>query len=268
MKLKKFCTAVLLVFCLLLITSCNKAERAYNSGKYQQALDILDSKENPGKEDYLLKAKTLNSMGRKEEARESILLYMILADSSDEREFASNLFIDLKFSDVLNVLLLRPTDGIKAQITIYKSYANMGDYDRAKVILSDYLSENLTVAEFITLIVNYPVESDYIVAFLSAWLPNLNTEQKTLYLELLHTFSEYEDLSEESVIEGVDITDKMLMDSFYTSDNIRHSEIYKIRARFLTRIFDVQDAQICYEKAYELNPEDPQLKELFEDERR
>lgn len=266
MKLKIFCTAVLLVFCLLLFTSCNKAERAYNSGRYQQALEILDSKQNPGKEDYLLKAKTLNSMGRQEEARESILLYMILADSSDEREFASNLFIDLRFSDVLNVLLLRPSDGIKAQITLYKSYASMEDYDRAKVILSDYLSTNLSVEEFITLIVNYPVEPDYVVAFLTAWLPNLNIEQKALYLELLQTFSEYENLTENSVLEGVDITDKMLLDGYYTSDNARHSAIYKIRARFLTRIFDVQDADLCYRKAYSLNPDDPQLKDMFKDE--
>ncbi|MCR5761556.1 MAG: hypothetical protein K6F82_06150 [Sphaerochaetaceae bacterium] len=266
MKLKKFCTAVLLVFCLLALSSCNKAERAYSSGKYQEALEILEAKDNPDKEDYLLKAKTLNSMGRKEDARESILLYMILASSSDEREFASNLFIDLKFSDVLNVLLLRPSDGVKAQITIYKSYANMGDYERAKVILSDYLSESLNVSDFITLIVNYPVEPDYVMAFLKAWLPNLNQEQKALYLELLQTFSEYENLTEDSVLEGVDITDKMLLDSFYTSDNVKLSAIYKIRGRFLTRIFDVTDAQACYKKAYELNPEDPELKELIKDE--
>ncbi len=191
---------------------------------------------------------------------------MILADSSDEREFASNLFIDLRFSDVLNVLLLRPSDGIKAQITLYKSYASMGDYDRAKGILSDYLSTNLSVEEFITLIVNYPVEPDYVVAFLTAWLPNLSIEQKALYLDLLQSFSEYENLTEHSVLEGVDITDKMLLDGYYTSENSRHSAIYKIRARFLTRIFDNQDADICYRKAYSLNPEDPQLKEMFKDE--
>ncbi len=264
--LKRFCTTVLLIFCLLLITSCNQAERAYNSGKYQQALEILENKQNLGKEDYLLKAKILNSMGMQEQARESVLLYMIMADSSDEREFASNLFIDLKFSDVLNVLLLKPSDGIKAQITIYKSYTEMGDYDRAKAILSDYLSTNLSVAEFITLIVNYPVEPDYVVAFLTAWLPNLNLEQKALYLELLNTFSLYANLTEDSVIEGVDITDRMLLDGYYTSENTMHSAIYKIRARFLARIFDIQDAEICYRKAYELNPEDPQLKEMFEDE--
>ncbi|MCR4676507.1 MAG: hypothetical protein K5634_04685 [Sphaerochaetaceae bacterium] len=266
MKLKRFCITVLLVFSLSVLVSCNKAESAYNSGKYQQALELVEKIENPGKSDYLLKAKILNAMGRQEDARESILLYMILADDSDEREFAANMFIDLKFSDVLNALLLEPKDGVKAQITIYKAYANMGDYERAKSILADYLSTALSVSDFITLVVNYPVEPDYVVAFLTAWQANLSDNDRDHYLELMNTFSTYENLTEESIIEAIEITDKMLADEFYSSDNIKLSKVYRIRARLLTGIYDIQDAAICLEEAYRLNPEDEELKEIFANE--
>ena len=257
MKKTFFSICLLFVF-LSLFVSCNKVENYYRTGKYEQAVEAADSLTKPRKYDYLYKAKALVELGRKEEAKESILLYLMMVEETDDRSFATDLFVDLNFSDVLNILILRPEDGVKQRIALYKSYAALGETDQAISILN-LLTQDLTFADFATLIVNFPCSSDYNATIFQAWQQNLNDTDIALFTELIVRFARQENVTENASQILIKTAELAMADERFKYNNVLLSRLYKASAYALENIHDTYNSSIYLEEAKRLNPADPEL---------
>lgn len=257
--MKKSVFTICLLFVLLtLLVSCNKVENYYRTGKYELAVETADALTNPKKYDYLYKAKSLVELGRKEDARECILLYLLMVEDTDDRSFATDLFVDLSFSDVLNILILRPEDGIKQRIVLYKSFAALGETEQAINILN-LLTQDLTFADFATLITNYPCSSDYNATIFQAWQQNLNDSDLALFTDLIVRFAKLDDITENASQIIIKTAELAMSDERYKYNNMLLSRLYKASAFALENIHDTYNASKYYEEAKRLNPSDPEL---------
>ena len=257
--MKKSIFSICLLFVLLtLFVSCNKVENYYRTGKYELAVQTADSLSKPKKYDYLYKAKSLVELGRKGEAKESILLYLLMVEDTDDRSFATDLFVDLNFSDVLNILILRPEDGIKQRIALYKSFAALGETDQAIAILN-LLTQDLTFADFTTLIVNFPCSSDYNATIFQAWQQNLNDSDISLFSELIVRFSKYDNITENASQIIIKTAELAMSDERFRFNNVLLSRLYKASSNALENLHDTYNASIYLEEAKRLNPSDPEL---------
>ncbi|MCQ2398215.1 MAG: hypothetical protein MJ052_02800 [Sphaerochaetaceae bacterium] len=122
--------------------------------------------------------------------RENVIRYLLTADSYSPRQPAADFAVNYGLSDLLNILLLLPTDGTAQQITLYKSYLKLDKTEEAKVILSDYLSESLSIEDFASLVCNYPLSSQYVTSFFVAWSHNILPEEISSFKILAKKFVE------------------------------------------------------------------------------
>lgn len=254
-------SCILLVFLLLFNVSCAKTEAYYQTGKFEKTVQNVDSKATPTKQDYYYKIKSLAELGRPQEARESVLLYLLMADENDDRSFVTDLFVDLQFSDVLNILILKPTDGLKSRIALYKSYTALGDTAQA-VETANLLTENLNFRDFCTLIVNYPCSSEYNVKIFKAWLENLLDADMLSFTELLQRFVTSEIITEESAKDVINLCDTAMKDERFKNEPLLMSKLYKISGLALEKLHDRRNSSFYYREALILNPQDPELIEL------
>ena len=254
----KLLILILLVFLSLSFVSCNRTENYYRAGKYAKAIETADKITNPGKTDYLYKAKALVELNRQEEARESILLYLLMVEPEDEREFASDLFVDLGFSDVLNILILSPDDGVKQRIAIYKSYTALGDTEHAINTLN-LLTKDLSFRDFATLITNFPCSYDYNATIFQAWQQNLNDSDISDFSNLLVQFSKEEDITENAAQILIKTAELAMSDDRFATNNLLLSRLYKASGFALEKIYDTYNANIYLTEASRLNPQDPEL---------
>lgn len=247
-----FIRILLSLFLLATVVSCTNPAQFYSSQQYQNASDSFDQLKNPTVEDYYIKLKSLLALGKNEEARESILLYMLLSDDQQKREEVSRYFISENYSNELNVTILRPTDSLESQITLYKSYIELKDYANARSIVNDYLVSELSLEELTTLIINYPLDSDFIITMLSIWQTTLTDSDKDTYLLLLKRFSKLESISESSAKVCVDITTRLEGDEYYCNDNQSLITIYTIKADILQQLHDVYNSNLYRRLAQQL----------------
>ena len=251
----------MIVFCFFLLSSCNKAESYFNTGRYEKVLDTVEHKKILSKTDYLYYAKSLVKLGRKEEARESILLYLLMATETDERDFATDLFVDLNFSDTLNVLLLKPADGTKQQIALYKSYVALEDVNSALAVL-DFLSESMSFPDFVSLIVRYTASDNYNLMIFNTWYENIYDSEFEDFSLLLSEFSENENLSEQVLKDLIELTEKVIKNEIPQKDEQIMSSLYYVLGNVLTGLHDNHNASVYYKEALRLNPENEKLIQL------
>ncbi len=259
--MKHTISCILLVFLLLCGVYCSKAESYFQTGKFEKTVQNVDSKATPTKEDYYYKIKSLAELGRPEEARESVLLYLLMANEKDDRSFATDLFVDLQFSDVLNILILKPEDGLKSRIALYKSYTALGETSKA-IETANLLTENLNFRDFCTLIVNFPCSSDYNTNIFKAWQENLLDADILSFTELLQKFAVSDLITEESAKEVINICDAAMKDERFAREPLLMSKLFKISGLALERLHDRHNSSFYYREALILNPQDPELIEL------
>lgn len=255
MKFKRI--FIYLLFFILLLSSCSNSYSLYKKNNYEQAIALASMEKNPSVKDYFAKAMSYVALGRKEEAKESSLIYLLMSDDNQNRPFIADIFVDLKFSDYLNVLALRPTDGLKAQITLYKSYLNFKQPENAKNIVTYYLQNNLNIADLLTLLVNYPLDVDFIAERFVNWSNSLNNQDLSEFLELLLQFSKLSLINENCAKIMVQLTSKL--DSLTNNDLCN---CYWIIGNALNTLKDPTNAKKYWKAAYNLNPQNTELQKL------
>lgn len=249
--MKNFWLFTILLF-LFFLPSCTNPKDFYSSAQYQYASDAVDQLRNPTVDDYYIKLKSLLELGKKDEAKESLAIFMLLSEDPVKREEVSHFFIEAGFSDELNVSLLRPDDSLESLITIYKSYINLKDFYNAKLMLNDHIKSKLSDSEFNTLIINYPVDSDYIITMLSIWQTTLTQDDKDTYLLLLSRFSKLEDLTESSCKVCVDITTRLENDEYYNTKPDKMTVLYTLKADILSELHDNYNSNIYRKLAQQM----------------
>ncbi len=263
--LKKFFSklAAPFVFSLLLtalLSSCSKAESLYLRGNYQGAINKIDRLPNPTAEDYLLKARSYLELGEGEKAMQSLVLYLSLSEdaSSEDRAFAVSNFIRYNTSDRLSVLLLRPEDGLEAQTVLYKAYQAQGDLDRAKSVL-----EGMPLSRYdsFSLMLEHPVDAQYMLGELVKWYSSITDEEKPDFLECIVRLSSDVEMTEVEAKQFLTLTDVLMEDAFFIADDIRLSALLKTKGNILEKLYDKVNARIYWTQAYRLNPEDEELSE-------
>lgn len=258
-----FQKAVPLLFFLiltLLLVSCSNAQQLFDKGQYKRAIAKVNAQENPSSEDLLIKARSYIELGEHDHALESLFLFLAMDESrnASERAFAVKHFIELNKSDKLTVLVLTKTDGIEAQKSLYKAYSRMGDFENAKEILSS-LSATLDFVSFISLIFEAPVDSSYILDLLYGWYGSLQDTDRGIFLQDLELLTKL-DMGESVAKRALALTDVLMENDYYITDDLRLSLLFKIKGNILEKLFDKVNARIYWSQAYKLNPEDNELR--------
>lgn len=257
MKKNKF--FIYLLFLFLLLSSCSNSYSNYKRGQYDKALAFFSSNKNPNTNDFYAKTMSLYSLDKKEDAKSSSLIYLLMAEESENRRQIAETFIDYKASDYLNIIALKPTDGIKAQIALYKSYLNLNQLQHARSICENYLANSLYIADFVTLLVNFPFDLTYTANQFSKWSESLKPEDTTEFLELMVKFSKSE-INEECAKILINTSSKYSN----LSSQIDLSNCYWIIGNSLKVLNDTQNAKKYWTAAYKLNKNNEELRKLVE----
>lgn len=235
-----FLITVLLLFVLIFTVSCHK--------------------EKPEKIDYYKQAVIAYKEGDIEQARNNILLYMLNYDNTMEstRQNAVVLYTSLGFPDSLNITVLNSSDCIEGRITLYKSYAALGQIQKANDILESYIHGYLPTGDYALLIVNYPTDPNYTLSVLKQWNMNIKDSDKDMLLDLTLEFIK-QGLSDKTAKSALEFAELLLNDDYCKSDNVRYAKVYKIMAILLDDLYDVYNSSRYWRMVKILNPQDPDL---------
>lgn len=257
---RKFVFTILLFSFLIFLVSCNNATKYFDEGNYTKTLEALNNKKGLSKNDYLMKIKSYVNLGRTDESKESVMLYLLMADDSDERGYAIDLYTEMNFSDVLNILILKDSDGLKAQILKYKSYIKLGKYDEAKDLLSTYIASELSIEDFAKLLVVYPFDNEYTYSFFNAWFNTLKNQEKTTFYSLFFYYART-DISIELARKCLDLSNKFDSDKFFIESKTNRALLLKIKGYLCEKFNDSNNARNYWLESYKLNPNDTEVKD-------
>lgn len=205
-----------------------------------------------------MKIKCYDNLGRIGESRESVLLYLLMSDETDDRSYAIDLFTDMEFSDILNILVLKESDGIKAQMLKYISYTNIGEYEKAKSLIIDFLASELTIEQFASLIVLHPFDNDYTYSFFDAWYKTISESEKSSFFSLFFYFTRQ--LNSENVMKScLSLLNSFDTDSFFINSDINKAILYKIKGLLCDKLHDTFNSRIYFIESYKLNPKDDEI---------
>ncbi|MCF0262345.1 MAG: hypothetical protein HUK23_05505, partial [Sphaerochaetaceae bacterium] len=178
----KYISTVPLFFCLiLLLVTCYDASKVFSKGNYSRALEILDYNKSLDASDYYVRFRSEEELGYYDEAKDSAAIYLLLGGTSIEeslREEAVNTFIKYNNSPELAILVLKPTDGNNAVLSLYKSYASLNEAEKCKDILEKYALNFLDFPSYLQLLLDYPFDVEYTIKAFSGWYSVITVEEK------------------------------------------------------------------------------------------
>ena len=253
------------LFVFFLLCSCTNVQKQYDKGNYRSVIDAVAKKDSPSQNDLLLQMKSYVNLGEENKALESALLYLLGYDGKDEqgRAYAVQVFLDTDTSDRVAVLVLDKNDGFDARITLFKAYSNLGDEEKARQIL-DLLASEMDFARYMELLLENPVSDDYILEVFTAWYANMEETEQEAFLSYLAVFSSEISISETVAWKFLSLTDALMADESFNSDNKRLSAVLKIKGNILESLFDKVNARIYWSQAYNLNPDDEELRKKLQ----
>ena len=250
----------LFFFCLLLI-SCTNVQKLYDKGNYKAVTEYVSKKNSPSLDELLIQTKAYVNLGEEGKALESSLMYLLSYDGKDDqgRAFAVQVFLDTNTSDRIAVLVLNKDDGLEAMKTLYRAYCNIGDYGNAVQMLTD-LSAEMDHIQYLSLLLDSPVSDEIILESFLSWYEGIEEGDLDSFLRLLCMFSSDVDLSETVAWKFLSFADVLMANDYYNADNLRLSAVLKIKGNILESLFDKVNARRYWSQAYNLNPEDEELR--------
>ena len=246
---------------LALICSCTNTERLYEKGNYKAVVDNVSKKKTPSADDLLLQTKAYVNLGEENKALESALLYLLSYEGKDEqgRAYAVQVFLDTNISDRIAVLVLTKDDGPEARKALYRAYSNLGDYENA-VQMMGILSAEMNIDQYISLFIDNPISDERILESFMTWYDGIEESELDTFLTLLCRFSSEVSISEPVAWRFLSMTDTLVANEYYSSDNKKLSTVLKIKGNILESLFDRVNARSYWTQAYNLNPDDEELK--------
>ena len=259
--MRKIIPVAVPLFLLILVCSCTNIGKLYDKGNYKAVIENVGKMKSPGQENLLLKTKAYVNLGEESKALESALMYLLGYDGKDPqgRSYAVQVFLDTCTSDRIAVLVLDKDDGIDARIKLYRAYCNLGDYENA-VRMMNILSSEMDPQEYMKLILDTPVSDERILEAFLSWHDKLKENEQDIFLSLLCRFSSEVTLSETVAWKFLSLTDALMGSEYYNSDNKLISTVLKIKGNILDSLFDKVNARIYWTQAYNLNPDDEELR--------
>ena len=259
--MRKIIPVAVPLFLLILVCSCTNIGKLYDKGNYQAVIENVGKMKTPGQENLLLQTKAYVNLGEESRALESALMYLLGYDGKDPqgRSYAVQVFLDTCTSDRIAVLVLDKDDGIDARIKLYRAYCNLGDYENA-VRMMNILSSEMDPQEYMKLILDTPVSDERILEAFLSWHDKLKENEQDIFLSLLCRFSSEVTLSETVAWKFLSLTDALMGSEYYNSDNKLISTVLKIKGNILDSLFDKVNARIYWTQAYNLNPDDEELR--------
>ena len=252
----------LFLFALIAITtSCSNIQKLYDKGNYRQVIEKVEKMSSPTQSDLLLQTRSYINLGHEEKALESVLVYLLSDDGRDAegRAFAVSIFLDTNTSDRLATMVLDKDDGLRARMTLYQAYVRQGDYANAETMLK-MLSTELDFVRYVSLILDTPISDERILDIFTAWYSGIEESELDSFLALLARFSSEIPITETVAKKFLSLTDVLMMNEYYSSDNICLSTILKVKGNILESLFDKVNARIYWSQAYKLNPDDEELR--------
>ena len=251
----------LLFLSLVLLCSCTNIERLYEKGNYKAVVDNVSKIKTPDADDLLLQTKAYVNLGEENKALESALLYLLSYDGKNEqgRAYAVQIFLDTNTSDRITVLILTKDDGLEARKALYRAYSNLGDFENA-VQMMGILSSEMDTDQYIIMIIDNPISDERILGAFTTWYENIEEDELDNFLTLLCTFSSKVAISEPVAWSFLSLIDTLVANEYYVSDNIKLSTVLKIKGNILESLFDKVNARSYWIQAYNLNPDDEELK--------
>lgn len=269
---KRSLILLLLVFCTaFFLLSCSDASKSYEQGKYANAIKILDNKDSLSAQEYLLKARCYlaldsesSDVSAQEAALKNVTLYLLLSSDKDEnRAEAVSYFVQLNTYNSLAIMVLSADDGLDAQIALFKAYCQMGYEDEALAMI-EKIEEQVSSMALLELLVDYGNNLSYTTEAFTLCLEELTNENKEEYLDLLCRYSESSGLGETQAHSCLAITDTLMEDEFYNSNNLILSKLLKTKGNILDKLYDRINARVYWNQALRLNPNDSTLKDKLQ----
>ena len=260
---RRFIILLLLATTAFFLISCSDANKSFEQGDYQGALKALENKSNLEASDYWLKARCYKTLGQDDAALKNTFIFLLLAPSDSQRSLAVDYFTQLNTYSSLSVLVLKPEDGLQAQIALFKAYCQLKKYDEAQEMIEE-IEEQTSSMAILQLLVNYGDNLEYTAQAFTLCLEELTDENKVQYLDLLCQYSQSTGMGEAQAHQCLAVTDVLMNDSFYNQDNLRLSELLKTKGNILEKLYDRINARVYWNQAYRLNPNDETLKDKLQ----
>ncbi len=275
---RRLLSLLLFFLAAIFLVSCSDANKCYEQGKFSDALKILENKTSLDAEDYLLKARcylALDSNLYSKAAYKNITLYLLLSsdsvsNSNETRAEAVSYFIQLNTYNSLSLLVLKPEDGLEAQIALFKAYCERSelsdykDYEEKALAMLEKIEEQVSSMDLLQLLVNYGDNLDYTAQAFTLCLEELTEENKEEYLNLLCQYSQTSGMGETQAHCCLAITDVLIEDTFYNANNLLLSTLLKTKGNLLEKLYDRINARVYWNQAYRLNPNDETLKDKLQ----
>lgn len=263
MRRQSFLFLFLVFLAAILFVSCSDANKSYEQGNFSNAIKILDKKSNLSSNDYLLKAKCYLALGNNSAALKNITLFLLLSSENDSsRAEAVDYFIQLNTYNSLCILVLTAEDSLDAQIALFKAYA--GDYRDEALSMIEKIEEQVSSMSLLELLVNYGDNLEYTAEAFTLCLEDLTDDNKEEYIDLLCQYSSSSGMGETQAHSCLSITDTLMTDSFFNSNNIMLSKLLKTKGNILDKLYDRINARVYWNQAYRLNPNDTTLKDKLQ----
>ena len=273
MRKRSLILLLLVFFAAFFLLSCSDASKSYEQGKYADAIKILDNKDSLSAQEYLLKARCYLALDSgssdvfaQEAALKNVTLYLLLSSDKDEnRAEAVSYFVQLNTYNSLAIMVLSADDGLDAQIALFKAYCQMGyGYEDEALAMIEKIEEQVSSMALLELLVDYGNNLSYTTEAFTLCLEELTDENKEEYLDLLCRYSESSGLGETQAHSCLAISDTLMEDEFYNSNNLILSKLLKTKGNILDKLYDRINARVYWNQALRLNPNDSTLKDKLQ----
>ncbi len=246
-----------------ILISCSDANKSFEQGDYQGALKALENKANPEAGDYLLKARCYEALGDEGATLKNALIFLLMDADNSQRPLAVEYFTKLNTYSSLSIMVLKPEDGLQAQIALFKAYCELNRTEEAQNMI-EQIEEQTSSMSILQLLVSYGDNLDYTAEAFTLCLEELTEENKEEYLDLLCQYSQSQGMGEVQARQCLAVTDTLMNDPFYNQNNLILSKLLKTKGNILEKLYDRINARVYWNQALRLNPEDQTLKDKLQ----
>lgn len=190
--------------------------------------------------------------------KDNVLLYMLSYNERNDaqtRDEVVRLYCGYSHSDTLNTYLLRSSDVLEGRITLYRSYAALGQYQNASEIIETGIRGYLPTKDLLTLMINYPISSDYTFSYFTQWQSILRESDYDDFTLLLEKFVRT-DVSEKTLKDIFDLAEDLSKEEYFSNNTMMLSRVYKIMAVSLEKLHDNYNSNLYWKTVLNLNPQD------------
>ena len=261
---------VFISFFLFLFYSCTDSRSLFNSGNFRKTVSYVNSLNNPTLLDIYYQMLSYIELKQPDSALNSAKVFLLMYPEDDDtyknnRTEIVDYIIKNELSDETYIMLLNTSDGLDAQLVLYRSYVNKKNFQNAKSIYDNYLLKELNDSDIVLLLSNYSFSDSEIIQALLRFASTMDKENIGLFLDysenLLNNSSNYNFTVNDyqQFISSLNIISEL---SYIERE--QKSVCYKLMGRIYLALGRTEKSNECFNLSYSYNMYDEELKLYME----